>query len=105
MPYPYVAPEVEKSYSTARVIVPSSYLDPKIAADLYNRYLDEYEYADELGLDLMLNEHHQTVTCIDSVMPLTAAAIARRTRRAKLLLLGNPIANRDNPVRVAEEMA
>jgi alkanesulfonate monooxygenase SsuD/methylene tetrahydromethanopterin reductase-like flavin-dependent oxidoreductase (luciferase family) len=53
----------------------------------------------------LLNEHHQTVTCIDSVMPLTAATLARRTRRANLLLLGNPLAHRDNPVRVAEEMA
>jgi alkanesulfonate monooxygenase SsuD/methylene tetrahydromethanopterin reductase-like flavin-dependent oxidoreductase (luciferase family) len=105
MPYPYYPPEVAQQLHSQRVILPNRYCDPKLAGELYNRYLDEYEYADELGLDLMLNEHHQTVTCINSVMPLTAAAIARRTRRAKLLLLGNPIANRDNPVRVAEEMA
>ena len=105
MPYPYYPPEVAQELHSQRVILPNHYCDPKLASELYNRYLDEYEYADELGLDLMLNEHHQTVTCIDSVMPLTAAAIARRTSRAKLLLLGNPIANRDNPVRVAEEMA
>src|SRR5262249_7708802 len=105
MPYPYYPPEVAQQLHSQRVILPNRHCDPQLASALYNRYLDEYEYADELGLDIMLNEHHQTVTCIDSVMPLAAAAIARRTRRAKLLLLGNPIANRDNPVRVAEEMA
>jgi alkanesulfonate monooxygenase SsuD/methylene tetrahydromethanopterin reductase-like flavin-dependent oxidoreductase (luciferase family) len=31
--------------------------------------------------------------------------LARQTQRARLLLLGNPIANRTQPIRVAEEMA
>jgi alkanesulfonate monooxygenase SsuD/methylene tetrahydromethanopterin reductase-like flavin-dependent oxidoreductase (luciferase family) len=105
MPYPYVPEEVEKSYRTARVIVPSSYMDPRIAADLYNRYLDEYEYADELGLEIMLNEHHQTMTCLDAVVPISAAALARRTKRAKIAIVGTPLPHRQNPVRVAEEIA
>ena len=105
MPYPHGPEDVEQSYKSARVIVPNSYADPVQVAALYNRYLDEYEYADELGLDLMLNEHHQTLTCLESAMPLSAATLARRTKQAKILLLGTPIANRDNPVRVAEEIA
>ena len=33
--------------------------DPKLGADLYNRYLDEKLYAEAMGFDgLMLNEHH-----------------------------------------------
>jgi alkanesulfonate monooxygenase SsuD/methylene tetrahydromethanopterin reductase-like flavin-dependent oxidoreductase (luciferase family) len=105
MPYPFVPEEVEKQYKSARVVLPRSYCDPKIAADLYNRYLDEYEYADELGLEMMLNEHHQTMTCLESAMPLSAATLARRTRRGKIVLLGNPLPHRDNPLRVAEEVA
>ncbi|HZP27279.1 MAG TPA: LLM class flavin-dependent oxidoreductase [Dehalococcoidia bacterium] len=105
MPYPHYPPEVVEALNSQRVILPSEYLDPKAAGELYNRYLDEHEYADELGLDIMLNEHHQTPTCIDSAMPLAAAALVRRTKQAKILLLGNPLAHRDNPVRVAEEMA
>jgi alkanesulfonate monooxygenase SsuD/methylene tetrahydromethanopterin reductase-like flavin-dependent oxidoreductase (luciferase family) len=105
MPYPYYPPEAEEQAQSQRVILPNSYCDPIIAGDLYEKYLDLYEYADELGLDLMLNEHHQTVTCIDSVMPLTAAALIQRTKRAKILLLGTQLAHRDNPVRVAEELA
>ena len=33
------------------------------------------------------------------------AALARLTRKARLLILGNPVANRRQPVRIAEEMA
>ena len=35
--------------------------DPEIGAHLYNRYLDEKMYAEEVDFDgLMLNEHHST---------------------------------------------
>jgi alkanesulfonate monooxygenase SsuD/methylene tetrahydromethanopterin reductase-like flavin-dependent oxidoreductase (luciferase family) len=105
MPYPYVPEDVERGYGSSRVIVPNSYCDPVQMADLYNRYLDEYEYADELGLDLMLNEHHQTLTCLDAAISVSAAALVRRTRQARIVLLGTPLPHRDNPVRVAEEVA
>jgi alkanesulfonate monooxygenase SsuD/methylene tetrahydromethanopterin reductase-like flavin-dependent oxidoreductase (luciferase family) len=105
MPYPYVPEEVEQKLSSARIVLPNSYLDPKVMADLYNRYLDEYLLADDLGLEIMLNEHHQTLTCLDVAMPLSAAALARQTKRAQILLLGTPLPHRDSPVRVAEEIA
>src|ERR1043166_10070759 len=105
MPYPYVPEEVEQRYGSSRIIVPNSYCDPREMAELYNRYLDLYEYADELGLDLMLNEHHQTRTCVDAAISVSAAALARRTSKATIVLLGTPLPHRDNPVRVAEELA
>jgi len=105
MPYPFVPPEVEQEVKSARVIVPNKYCDPRVAADLYNRYLDEYEYADELGLDIMLNEHHQTMTCMDATVPVSAGALARRTKRARIAIVGSPLAHRDNPIRIAEEIA
>ena len=46
-----------------RVTIPSKLYDPEDRFDLYNRYLDEHVIADELGLNIMLNEHHQTATC------------------------------------------
>src|SRR5260370_33861260 len=58
-----------------------------------------------MGLDLMLNEHHQTATCLDPAAPIMLGVLARETSKARLLILGNPIANRRQPVRVAEEMA
>jgi alkanesulfonate monooxygenase SsuD/methylene tetrahydromethanopterin reductase-like flavin-dependent oxidoreductase (luciferase family) len=104
MPYPFFSPEQEKD-GGPRVIMPNSTFDPQIGADLYNRYLDDYIYADELGLEIMLNEHHQTATCTDVCLSISAGALARQTRRAKICLLGNPLPHRDNPVRVAEEVA
>ena len=105
MPYPYVPEEVEHALGSSRIVVPNSYCDPVEMAELYNRYLDLYEYADELGLDLMLNEHHETMTCVNAAISVTAGALARRTRNARIVLLGTPLPHRDNPVRVAEEIA
>ena len=105
MPYPFLPEDAEERYGSHRVVLPNKYYDPKIGHELYNRYLDEHEYAAELGLEIMLNEHHQTATCTDAAISIPAAALIRRTKRAKILLLGNPLPNRDNPLRVAEEVA
>lgn len=53
----------------------------------------------------MSNEHHQTAVNLNPAVPLVMAALARMTRKARLLVLGNPVAIRGDPVRVAEEMA
>jgi alkanesulfonate monooxygenase SsuD/methylene tetrahydromethanopterin reductase-like flavin-dependent oxidoreductase (luciferase family) len=103
MPYPDL-PDPE-DYESIRITLPNGNYDPAKGADLYNRYLDEWMLADELGFDIMTNEHHQTPTCLDAACPLTLAILARQTKRARLLALGNPIANRRDPVRLAEEMA
>ena len=101
MPYPDFPPDAP----SVRINLPNRHFDPKVGAGLYNRYLDEYCIADDLGLNIMLNEHHQTPTCIDTCVPLSAAILARQTRRARICILGNPIAHRNDPIRIAEEMA
>ena len=78
MPYPDVP---EEHWNSARVTLPNGLYDPKRGHEQYNRYLDLHEYADELGLNIMLNEHHQTMTCLDSVVPLSASKSAIRPRR------------------------
>ena len=103
MPYPHLPPMDE--ITSMRVNLPSSNYDPRIGADLYNRYLDEYAIADDLGLNMMVNEHHQTATCIDVAAPLSLAILARETKKGRICILGNPIANRGDPIRIAEEMA
>jgi alkanesulfonate monooxygenase SsuD/methylene tetrahydromethanopterin reductase-like flavin-dependent oxidoreductase (luciferase family) len=90
---------------TVRVVFPNSNYDPAKGADIYHKRLDEWQAADELGLDIMLNEHHQTATCTVPAVPLIAAILARITSRARILILGNPLANRRQPTRIAEEMA
>ncbi len=101
--YPYLPPDDE--FDSIRVNLPNSVLDPKKAAELWDRYIKEWQVAEEEGIDIMLNEHHATATCADPAAPLVLAALARVTKTARLLILGNPIANRRQPVRVAEEMA
>jgi alkanesulfonate monooxygenase SsuD/methylene tetrahydromethanopterin reductase-like flavin-dependent oxidoreductase (luciferase family) len=88
-----------------RVVLPNRNFDPQIGHRLLNRYLDEFALCDEVGLDIMVNEHHSTSTCSTVSVPMALAILARETKRARLLSLGTPIANRPDPVRVAEEMA
>ena len=101
--YPFLPDESE--YPSIRVTLPNRHYDPRIAAEQWDRYLAEWQAADELGLDVMVNEHHSTATCPDPAGPIVAGVVARLTRRSRIVLLGNPIANRPDPVRVAEEMA
>jgi alkanesulfonate monooxygenase SsuD/methylene tetrahydromethanopterin reductase-like flavin-dependent oxidoreductase (luciferase family) len=88
-----------------RVNFPNQVVDPHEAHKLLNRFLDEFAFCDESGLDIMVNEHHSTATCMTVSVPMALSIIARETKKARLLALGNPIANRPDPVRVAEEMA
>jgi alkanesulfonate monooxygenase SsuD/methylene tetrahydromethanopterin reductase-like flavin-dependent oxidoreductase (luciferase family) len=88
-----------------RVNLPNRMQDPAVAADLLHRYYDEWLLADEFGLDIMVNEHHSTATCMSCTAIVALAVLARQTRRARLLVLGYPIGHRQDPLRVAEELA
>lgn len=103
MPYPYTPPE--ETFDSVRVTLPNRLYDPEVGHQLYHKYFDIYRRADELGLDVMVNEHHATATCVAPAVALSLAILARETRQARLLALGNPVANRRQPVRIAEEMA
>ena len=80
--------------------------DPQVGADLYNRYLDEKLYAEEMGFDgLMLNEHHSTPFCMGGVVNIEASILARMTKRAKIVLLGNILPLWDDPLWLVEQLA
>jgi alkanesulfonate monooxygenase SsuD/methylene tetrahydromethanopterin reductase-like flavin-dependent oxidoreductase (luciferase family) len=101
--YPYLPDP--GGYESVRVDLPNRYYDPEKGAALFDRFIEEWQIAEQEGFEIMLNEHHQTPTCVDPAGPLLLAALARVTSKARLLILGNPVANRRQPVRVAEEMA
>ncbi len=101
--YPHLPDE--KTYRSIRVDLPNKYCEPETAHELYNRYLDLWCACDEIGLEIMLNEHHQTATCMVPAAPIMLGILARQTKKSRLLILGNPLPNRSQPVRVAEEMA
>ena len=88
-----------------RVNLPNAKQDPAVAADLLHRYYDEWRLADELGLDIMVNEHHATATCMSATAIVALSVLARETKRARLLVLGYPIGHRPDPLRAAEELA
>jgi len=106
MPYAGLPDDFEERFSSPSLTYPNRYFDPQLGVELYHRYLDELEYADELGFDgIAVNEHHQSAYGLMPSPNLMAAALARRTSKARLMVLGNAIGIRGNPLRVAEEIA
>jgi hypothetical protein len=99
MPYPDVPANGPRA-----VTLGSGLFDPEIGRQLYQRYFDEYMLADDLGFNVMLNEHHATAGCINVAGPLSCAILARQTKNARILLLGNPIANRSDPCKIASNI-
>jgi alkanesulfonate monooxygenase SsuD/methylene tetrahydromethanopterin reductase-like flavin-dependent oxidoreductase (luciferase family) len=106
MPWPHLPADFDRAYDSSWVTLPNRFYDPKRGHKLYNEYLDELEQAEKLGFDgLGVNEHHQNAYGTMPSPNLMAAALVRRTRRAKIAVLGNAIALREHPLRVAEEIA
>jgi hypothetical protein len=104
MSYPYLPPDFIKKYRSVWVDIPRSLYDPKLGHHIYNDYLDQLEFADRLGFDgIGVNEHHQNAYGLMPSPNIMAAALARRTRHANLVVLGNSIALYNPPVRVAED--
>ena len=86
--------------------VPNSLYDPVVGSQLYNRYLDELIYAEELGFDgVCVNEHHQNAYGNMPSPNLIASILARQTSRVKIAVVGNALPLYDPPTRVAEEFA
>jgi len=86
--------------------VSNGLFDREKAADDYHYYLDEYCYAEDLGFDVVaLNEHHGNPFCMGSVMNVEASVLAYRTKRVRIVLIGNPLPVIKHPLRMAEELA
>ena len=106
MPYPKIDPDVREKYSSAWVVYPNSEYDPELGQRLYGEYLDQLTFADQIGFDaVVVNEHHQNAYGLMPSPNIMASALIDRTTNAKIAILGNGIALRDNPLRVAEEVA
>ncbi|MBT5459982.1 MAG: LLM class flavin-dependent oxidoreductase [Rhodospirillaceae bacterium] len=106
MPYADLDLDFDKKYKSSWVVLSNSYFDPEKGKNLYNRYLDELEYGEELGFDgLCVNEHHQNAYGIMPSPIVTASALARTTKRAKIAVVGNAFGIREHPLTLAEEHA
>ncbi len=106
MPWPHLPDNFREEHRSVWVDIPSSLYDPVRGHELYNVYLDELEYAESLGYDgIGVNEHHANAYGLMPSPNIMAAALARRTSRSALVVLGNSIALYNPPIRVAEEFA
>ncbi|MDA1002902.1 MAG: LLM class flavin-dependent oxidoreductase [Chloroflexi bacterium] len=107
---PYQDPESGFFGATGRSIqdltLSNADYDSKLGADLYNRYLDEKVYCEEVGFDaIMFNEHHSTPFCMGGVMNVEAAIVAKTTSKVKIVLNGNILPIWDDPLWLAETLA
>ena len=106
MPYTYMDLDYRREHDAAWVVLPNSHFDPEKGQELYNRFLDELEYGEQVGFDgLCINEHHQNAYGLMPSPVVMAAALSRRTTTAKIAILGNAFGLREHPLTLAEEHA
>ncbi len=97
---PYTAMKGYASFPT-----PNKMFDPVKGHSLYREFLDELEYAEELGFDVAaLPEQHSKQDNLDPAPNILASFLIARTRRIKILPYGT-ILPLHNPIRIAEEYA
>ena len=106
MPHHEFPDEEAEKYPSMRLDFPNTFFNREKAARNYHNYYDEYVLADEVGFDgVMINEHHSTPSCSDVSINMSAAILARTTKRAKILLMGNILPIQENPIMAAEQIA
>jgi alkanesulfonate monooxygenase SsuD/methylene tetrahydromethanopterin reductase-like flavin-dependent oxidoreductase (luciferase family) len=106
MPYTDLPDDFREKNRSVWVDVNSRLFDPVKGHGMYHDFLDELEYADQVGFDgICCNEHHQNAYGLMPSPNLIAATLTRRTQNAKLVVMGNSVALYNPPVRVAEEFA
>src|SRR5690348_18513147 len=100
-------PEEEgREFGSTALMFSNKYYDSVAGSRLYNERIEEYVYAEEMGVDgIMLNEHHDAPFCMQAKTNIFAGILAAKTERVKIVLLGNPLPLSDNPVRLAEELS
>ena len=106
MPWPYMPETFRQDHRSVWVDIDQKLFDPVKSNEVYNTYMDQLEFADELGFDAIgVNEHHQNGYGIMPSPNIIAAGLARRTHNAAIAVIGNSIALYNPPIRVAEEFA
>ena len=106
MPYQGVPSDFETRFRSAWVDLPNENFDPEICQQYYDDYLEELEFADQMGFDgVCVNEHHNNAYGLMPSPNLIASILARSTNNGALIVLGNSLALYQPPIRVAEEMS
>jgi alkanesulfonate monooxygenase SsuD/methylene tetrahydromethanopterin reductase-like flavin-dependent oxidoreductase (luciferase family) len=106
MSWPFLPADFAEEFDSAWVWLSNDLYDPEKGHDLYQSYIDTLAAADDLGFDgICVNEHHQNAYGLMPSPNLIAAALTQRTKRAKIVVIGNALPLYNPPLRVAEEFA
>ena len=106
MPYQDLPEDFVQKHPSIWIDIDPQLFDPVKAHGMYNEYLDEFVMADEAGFDgICVNEHHSNAYGLMPSPNLVASILARTTRNAALVIMGNLLALYNPPVRIAEEIA
>jgi alkanesulfonate monooxygenase SsuD/methylene tetrahydromethanopterin reductase-like flavin-dependent oxidoreductase (luciferase family) len=106
MPYTELPEDFRTQHPSVWVDIDSRLFDPKRAHHMYNDFMDELEYAAEVGFDaICVNEHHSNGYGLMPSPNLIASSLARRTTDTAICVMGNSLALYNPPTRVAEEFA
>lgn len=106
MPYTDLPDDFKERHPSVWVDIDSRLFDPEKGHRMYNEFMDELELAAEVGFDgICVNEHHSNGYGLMPSPNLIAASLARRTRDAAIVVMGNSLALYNPPIRVAEEFA
>src|SRR5262245_34944524 len=101
----YPEEEALKLGGVSALLLSNKYFDPAAGSRLYHNRLEEYLYAEEMGVDgIMLNEHHNAPFCMQARVNIFAAILAAMTKRVQIVLLGNPLPINDHPIQIAAEL-
>ncbi|HEX9835670.1 MAG TPA: flavin-dependent oxidoreductase, partial [Alphaproteobacteria bacterium] len=92
MPYAEADLDSLKRHGTSWLTYPNRNYDPEVGSRLYHRFLDELEYAAELGFDgVCVNEHHQSAYGMMPIPGIFAGVLARSVKKAKIAVLGRAL--------------
>jgi len=106
MPWPHLPDDFREKHRSVWVDIPTTLYDARRGHQIYHEYLDQLEFAEKMGFDALgVNEHHANAYGLMPSPNIMAAALARRTSKAALMVLGDSIALYNPPIRVAEEFA
>jgi alkanesulfonate monooxygenase SsuD/methylene tetrahydromethanopterin reductase-like flavin-dependent oxidoreductase (luciferase family) len=103
----YLPEDFSSRYPASWILYPNQeFAIPEHRQKAFNDALDQLELCSKLGFDgLGLNQHHTSLYSLSPCPNLYASVLARSTTDTAILLLGNGVAARGNPVRLAEEYA
>ena len=81
MPYQELPDDFAETNDSVWVTIDGKLFDPKVGHRLFNEYLDELEFAAEVGFDgICVNEHHANGYGMMASPNLIASTLARRTK-------------------------